>query len=648
VRGIVVLERDPADARFVARAPDRLAPFNAAGILGPADVHAARVICRLTGENRDDVLLAIALAVRAPRFGHVCADLATVADTVAPDDDATIRTDELAWPALAEWVELVASSPAVAIDTPDRDGAPTLFDTASREHRPLTLVGTRLYLDRYWHYEQRVAADLQRRAQLAEARVDDDALSAILDRLFPGTGRDDGQRVAAETGVRRRVAVIAGGPGTGKTTTVARLLATLHEVADAGGARTPRVGLAAPTGKAADRLTVAIHEAAGQLDTSDEVRDRLREATATTLHRLLGWSPGNPTRFRHRAEDPLPQDVIVVDETSMVSLALMAKLLDALRDDARIVLVGDPDQLQSVEAGAVFGDIVGPAPDGGAGADGGAIAGGGAGPAATAGAIADGIVVLTRVHRFREDSGIAALAAAARTGDVDAAVAVLRGGADDVTWIDSPGDADRGAEHLAPVRDVVCAAGEVFVRAAIAGRADEALAHLHDLRVLCGHRRGPAGVSGWVPLIESWLTAAVPGFDPHRTWHEARPVLVTSNDRRLGLWNGDQGVTVAEADDRLVVAFPGPDGTRRFRPTRLEEVETVHAMTIHKSQGSQYSHVVVILPDPGSRVLTRELLYTAVTRAQQRLTVVGTEASVRAGIERGVARNSGLRELLGG
>ncbi|MBW3664205.1 MAG: exodeoxyribonuclease V subunit alpha [Actinobacteria bacterium] len=650
-----MIEREPSDVRSVARPPQRLAPFNAAGILGPADVHAARVICRLTGENRDDVLLAIALTVRAPRFGHVCADLATVADTVAPDDDATVPTDALAWPDLADWVELVRSSPAVAIGTPDRDGEPTLFDAVSAGHQPLTLVDTRLYLDRYWRYERRVATELERRAQLAEARVDDRALAAILDRLFPGVEDDDRQRVAAETGVRRRVAVIAGGPGTGKTTTVARLLATLHEVAEVGGARAPRVGLAAPTGKAADRLTVAIHDAAGELDTSHEVRDRLRGSTATTLHRLLGWNPGNPTRFRHRAEDPLPHDVIVVDETSMVSLALMAKLLDALREDARIVLVGDPDQLQSVEAGTVFGDIVGPAATAGAGgsdperpvraSDGARTA---AAPAEPHGAIAAGIVVLTRVHRFREDSGIAALATAARSGDADTAVDVLRGGYDDLTWLDAPGDADRSADHLGTVHDAVCGAGGAVVRAAMAGRVDEALAHLHELRVLCGHRRGPAGVSGWVPLIESWLTAAAPGFAPHRTWHEGRPVLVTSNDRRLGLWNGDQGVTVVGDDDRLVVAFPGPDGARLFRPTRLEDVETVHAMTIHKSQGSQFGHVVVVLPDPTSRVLTRELLYTAVTRAQQRLTVLGTEASVRAGVERGVARNSGLRELLWG
>jgi exodeoxyribonuclease V alpha subunit len=412
---------------------------------------------------------------------------------------------------------------------------------------------------------------------------------------------------------------VAGGPGTGKTTTVARILALLDEQAAAAGRPPPRVALAAPTGKAAARLEEAVHTEAAKMPLGDNERARLSTLSGSTLHRLLGWRPDSRSRFRHHRDNRLPHDAVVVDEASMVSLSLMAKLIDALRTDARLILVGDPDQLASVEAGAVLGDIVG------------------------AGSY-EGIVVLRRVHRF--GGAIADLATAIQRGDESAAVAVLRAGHDDVRWIDLDVAAGGVVAALQPVRDAVVDAGRRITNAARAGDARGALDGLKAMRVLCAHRRGPYGVAEWTPQIESWLAAAIPGYGDGGPWYVGRPLLVTENDYGLRLFNGDAGVVIDAGDGRTVAAFERTGGLFEVSPRRLGSVDTVHAMTVHKSQGSQFDAVAVILPDAESPILTRELLYTAVTRAQQQLTVVGTEDSIRAAVARPIARASGLRERL--
>ena len=447
--------------------------------------------------------------------------------------------------------------------------------------------------------------------------------------------------------------MIAGGPGTGKTHTVARLLALLHELADPGAA--PRVAVAAPTGKAADRLTASLRDAVADpaLQVSDAVRARLAGLEGSTLHRLLGWTPHSATRFRHDRTHRLPHDVVVVDETSMVDLPLMSKLLEAMRTDTTLVLVGDPDQLASVEAGAVLADIVGPSGTGlcmteahRAALE--AATGEPLGPdvvtEAGDGGIDDAVVVLGAGRRFAAESGIAHLAGAIHRGDGDAVVEVLRSGADDLAWVEAPGEA-RDVAELAEVRARVVAAGRAVTTAAQAGDAAGALAAMDTLRVLCAHRRGLVGVTGWVRLVERWLTEEVDGFVPTARFHVGRPVLVTRNEPRLHLYNGDVGVVV-RAGDGVAVAFHGSGGVRTFAPSRLEDIETVHAMTIHKSQGSQFGHVVVVLPDASSQLLTRELLYTAVTRAQHGVTLVGSEEAVRGAVGRRVARASGLRTTL--
>jgi exodeoxyribonuclease V alpha subunit len=348
---------DASDARIVAAPPETLRTWNLAGILGPAEVHGARILTDLFDDDRPEVLLATALALRAPQHGHVCVDLSTVAATTTVAEEVNVDPDELEWPEPEKWRVLLADSPLVR-ERPE--GTPSREELEPEQDRPLVLVGDRLYLDRYWRYERRVAAVLAARAQRV-VNVDPARMREVLDRLLPPSDeRPDRQRLAVATALRRHLTVIPGGPGTGKTYTITRLLAAVHELADGDW---PHLALAAPTGKAADRLTAALRDVANDADlgVTPNVRARLRTVEGSTLHRLLGWRPGSATRFRHDRTHKLPHDIVIVDETSMVDLPLMSKLVEALRADARLVLVGDPDQLASVEAGAVLADIIGPA-----------------------------------------------------------------------------------------------------------------------------------------------------------------------------------------------------------------------------------------------------------------------------------------------
>ncbi|MDQ3148008.1 MAG: exodeoxyribonuclease V subunit alpha [Actinomycetota bacterium] len=613
------VELDEDDVRVARSARGLLRVFNDAGALGAADVHVALRLGHLVGEVDELVLLAAAFAVRGPRLGHVCTDLSAIRSVVVVEGDAPVDVQALPWPATREWMDAVTASPLVA----QGDGDPDV--------RPLRLVGDRLYLDRYWREERHVAADLLARASEATGDVDDDVLAEGLSRLFADPG-DGAQRLAAETAVRRHLTVVAGGPGTGKTTTVARVLALLHEQAAATGAATPLVALAAPTGKAAARLEEAVHREATELEVSDEVRGRLLAASASTLHRLLGWKPGNRARFRHDRANRLPHGVVIVDETSMVSLSLMARLLEAVRPSSRLVLVGDPEQLASVEAGAVLGDIVGSA-------TGIEVA---SAPPRTA--IPASIVVLRRGHRF--GGVIDELATAVQQGDADAVMRVLRAKHDDVTWLPVDG-AEADASDLAPLRAAAVAAGRTLNAAARAGDGGAALDALGTFRLLCAHRRGPYGVAAWTAHVESWLAEAIDGFAAGGGWYVGRPLLYTQNDYGLRLYNGDTGVVVAMAGGTGVRAvFERRGQLLELSPHRLTGVDTVHAMTVHKSQGSQFDEVAVLLPDPSSPILTRQLLYTAVTRPRRRLILAGTEEAVVAAVEQPVARASGLRELL--
>lgn len=568
---------DPLDRRIALGARGLLRTFNEAGVLECADVHVAQRVTMLAGAgDDDDVALAVALATRAVRGGSVCVDLTTAAaDSGVPG---------LPWPNPGEWIASLRASPLL--------GEPPV----------LRLYDDRLlYLDRYWREEEQVCADLL-------------ALSAPAapvgvfgyDRLFPP--HFDEQRAAAEIALSQAVTVLTGGPGTGKTTTVARLLALLAEQADVSGNPDLRIALAAPTGKAAARLAEAVAGEIGNLDAVD--RRRLAGLDAVTLHRLLGSRPDTSVRFRHHRGNRLPHDVIVVDETSMVSLTMMARLLEAVRPEARLILVGDTDQLASVEAGAVLADLV----DG----------------LSARGDVR--VAALRTSHRFGEEIG--ALADAIRAGDDDATLELLSAGNEHIEFIT---DTDP-AESL---RSILVPHALRLREAALLGATDAALGALDGHRLLCAHRRGPFGVQRWNQQVHRWLAEETgqPAWSP---WYAGRPLLVTANDYGLRVYNGDTGVVVTGPDGlRAVIATAA--GPLDFATSRLADIETMHAMTIHKSQGSQADEVTVLVPPEDSRLLTRELLYTAVTRAKARVRVVGSEASVRAAIRRRAVRASGLR-----
>ena len=571
------------DARLVAGGEGLLAELNRAGVLEAPDVHVAARVADLGGEDDERVLLAVALAVRAVRHGSVCVDLATVPE-VAPS---------LPWPEAEGWSAAVAASPLV------QTGAVRL------EHG---LV----YLDRYHRLEEQVVADLRERATQPPPPVDEAALEAAVARIRTGHLSKEQERAAVQA-VRQWTTVMTGGPGTGKTTTVARVLALLADQAAARGERLS-VALSAPTGKAAARLQEAV---VGELEgLAVEDRKRVGRVEAMTLHRLLGWLPGNTTRFRHDRGNRLKYDLVVVDESSMVELTMMARLLEAVRPQARLVLVGDPRQLTSVGAGAVLSDLV----------------------AGSEGLPASPVASLT--ENFRSTDDIKALAEALRVGDADAVLAALRSPSEEIEFVET--------ELAAPLLREELVHHSMRVReAAEAGDAATAVAALDRHRLLCAHREGPHGVRHWNRLVEQWLGEET-GHEIRTEWYAGRPLLVTANDYAVGVYNGETGATVRRPDGRLRAVISGSAGLLDLPPGRLDAVETMHAMTIHKSQGSQADEVTVLLPAADSRLLTRELFYTAVTRARVRLRVVGTEESVRAAVATQAQRATGLRLRLAG
>ena len=575
---------DPRDRRFALGMSGVLGRFNAAGVIEASDAHTARRIQTLAGEPDDEVALALALTVRSLRHGSVCLDLGDlVTETLPPG---------LSWPG-EDWAQRVAASRLTAAGVLRTEGSVT-------------------YLDRYWREECQVRDDLVARLDLRSPVVDDARLAALAPVLFPA-GYDE-QRAAAVAAAGQWTTVLTGGPGTGKTTAVAGLLALL---ADQSGRRL-RIALTAPTGKAAARLQEAVRTALAEPHFADHAA-AVGDPTAQTLHRLLGWKRGSRNRFRHDRRNRLPHDVIVVDETSMVSLTMMARLVEAVRADCRLVLVGDPDQLASVEAGAVLADLV----DGLARRE----------PAT--------VSSLRESHRFGRQ--INDLAAAVRDGDADRALDLLVAGGTHIELLDPDDPATlpalraRLVEHALRLR-----------RTALSGDAALAVEVLDEHRLLCAHRDGPWGVGHWNRAVERGLaehTGLPIGGGWGQEWYAGRPLLLTSNDYGLELFNGDTGVVVADGDG-VRAAIATPHGPRLLSTSRLTDVDTMHAMTVHKSQGSQATEVTVLLPPDESPLLTRELFYTALTRAEEKVSVVASHDAVRLAVERPAHRASGLADRL--
>jgi len=598
------------------------------GILSHLDIHFARFVTELAGGDDPELLLAAALVSSYKGQGHICLDLSQVEGKPFPSMDDAGET--VVCPELGAWKATLKKSSVV--------GSPGEF-------RPLILDDrSRLYLYRYWEYQEKLAYLLNERIRY-DRNVDDLILKEGLERLFPASVKEevDWQKVAAFTALNRKFCVISGGPGTGKTTTVVKIIALILEQA---GTERVRIALAAPTGKAASRLQNSIQSAIDGINCIDSIKETIPKE-ASTLHRLLRVIPGSPY-FRHNAGNPLPVDVVVVDEASMVDLALMSKLVQALPLQASLILLGDKDQLASVEAGAVLGDICDSGNDHGfsktfvsqlkkiAGYEIKVLS-----DPKTEQGICDCIVPLQKSYRFGKLSGIAAISRTVNAGEVDAAVALLKDGRNDIGWNELP----RPDLLVKVIGETILKGFQDYLKA---DDPWEAFELFERFRILCGLREGPYGVYALNLLCERILQRA--GLiEPGRTWYRGRPLLITQNDYNLRLFNGDVGIVLpdAESENDLRVFFPSADNTlRKLHPLRLPEHETVFAMTVHKSQGSEFDNVLMVLPDKDYPVLSRELIYTAITRARKGIEIWGIENVFRAAVSRRTERSSGLHDAM--
>jgi exodeoxyribonuclease V alpha subunit len=567
------------------------------------DRHFARFIAQFGGE-RHLVEPAAALLSRAVRDGHICLELTDIFGAERPEGRRSPSKD-------APTFELTQSGGSLKL-TGVEEAASELKQSRAfggpAADTPIVIDGwQRLYLRRYWDYQQSLAAAILRKAKHNQPRRDT-------------SGTQEG---AIEAALQNQFTIISGGPGTGKTTTVLQILQRL--LAQSQGERL-RIALAAPTGKAAARLQELLRKMQHNPDLDSETKERMPQ-NASTIHRLLG-PKGDSVYFRHDARNPLPFDVLVVDEASMVALPLMAKLFDALIDTARVILLGDRDQLASVEPGAVLADIAEAASVDGS-------------------LLQSSLSVLLRNYRFGNENAIYRLSNAVRTGNADEALVILRAG--DFQELGSA-PTPASAQLSAQLEEIVLNHYKPYLSEKEPGKA---LAAFQRFRVLSALREGPFGVRQLNAQIEAILHKRGLISDPSRSY-AGMPILVTRNDYQAGLFNGDVGILLPDQADiagdapgQLWAWFIGQDNElRRLSPGRLPEYELAYAMTVHKSQGSEFDRVLLILPDRDSPVLTRELVYTGVTRASKRVDVWFNEDVFRASVGRKAVRASGLRDAL--
>ena len=600
------------------------------GIFSELDVQFGSFMLKLSGKESEELFLAAALVSHLQGEGHICLDLSAYSGKALAEDSTGLPAP-IRCPELGKWTSVLEASPVV--------GRPGDF-------RPLVLDGPRLYLYRYWDYEKKLIDNLKGRA-VNDPAVNQDLLKDGLTRLFPknGSAETDWQKVAAFASILKRFCVVSGGPGTGKTFTVAKILALLLQQKPQG----LRISLAAPTGKAAARLQEVIKNARDGFNCAEHIKTAI-PTEASTIDRLLGRISGSPY-FRHNSKNPLPVDVVVIDESSMVDLALLSKLVQALPRAARLILLGDKDQLASVEAGAVLGDICDTGRKhgfsgsfrsifkrvAGEGLEGAAAEESAAGPA-------DSIIQLRKNYRFGEKSGISQISRAVNEGNSDGSMKLLKEGAyGDIEWQQLPRPDQLPGALRGPILDG-------FAPCLRAKEPEEAFDLFNRFRILCCFREGPYGVYAVNSLVEQVLREK--GLIKRDSrWYQGRPVMITKNDYNLRLFNGDVGLVLPDpaARNELRAFFQAADGSlRRFLPLRLPEHETVYAMTVHKSQGSEFVRLLFIMADRMASIVTRELLYTALTRARERVEIWGKEEIFQEAVSQRIERTSGLREALWG
>jgi exodeoxyribonuclease V alpha subunit len=608
--------------------------LHANSLLQDIDTKFSNLMTALSGDAASEELALAAALVSNTTAGekHICFDLEAGADQPLAalfsevPEKMVPRLQRTRTPDTRAWIAKLKASPVV--------GAPG-------EYRPLVLdARNRLYLYRYWDYERKLARAIQDRAGLRRSPVDRDILRTGLDRYFPPREQTpDWQKVAAYAAVTGNLCIISGGPGTGKTHTVTNILALLLEQDEA-----LRMAVCAPTGKAAARIQETIRKAKQVLACPPELLPKIPEA-ATTIHRLMGVKRGSP-HFYHDRHHQLPVDVLIVDEASMVSMALMTKLLLATSAACRVILLGDRNQLASVEAGAVLGDIC-------AAADTGSFSkafceqyaidsGDDIIPSCAAGnaVLSDCAVELKFSYRFDEKSAIGAVSRTVNSGDAAAAMEIM---ATDTTGtiakkpLPDPGELE---DQLAALLDTGYAG--LFRAPGVA----QAFTALETFRILCSHRRGPYGIEGINRLMETILQKK--GLiDTREQYYPGRPIMINRNDYNLGLYNGDVGIIWPDETAAPRAWFPDQTGGfQALAPARLPAHETVYAMTIHKSQGSEFDRVVMILPATTAPIFTRELIYTGITRARRAVEIWTNDDIFKAAVRARVERRSGLKDGL--
>lgn len=580
--------------------------FRTSGHVDTSDVLVASYIAEaITPEPSLVELLGVAAAIRATQLGYVCVDLADPESLREIRDEGTKPESVDAWPTIDTWISGLRSS---AFARPVEN-----WDEVAGNDRPLVLKGTLLYTARQWEDERVVAQSLGRRFSEPPAFVD----ATVVDALFPEADSNDLQVSAVRNSLYSRTSVLMGGPGTGKTFTIARILSAALSVHG----ESLRIALAAPTAKAATQMRESLLNAVGADDhpfpmSHVEIFHRLEP---TTLHRLLGRRPRTENRFAHDTADPLNADLVVVDETSMVSLPLMARLLEALSPETRLVLVGDPGQLASVENGSVLPDL-----------------------AELQGERPQTMTRLTVSQRNR-DSDSSALTEAIRLADWDRFDALLTPaskGADGstnrtLTFIEVDDGLKGAAKKIDEVLDAIGGVKTMAENRDLDGALDAASA----IRILCAHRHGIYGVEAWNEFVRDKL------FEKDRHWRKGNIVVKTRNDVANGLANGDTGV-VLEVDGRLCFAFRHGAETIVLPTSAVDDVDVAFATTVHKAQGSEFGTVVVVVPPASSPLCTRELLYTAATRAKPRLILIGSRVDIQHAVTTPQQRFSGLVDRL--